>query len=298
MSSVNISAILTTQRARNFTARAIVDVPHPFLKWAGGKRQLLAQLHPFLPRTFHRYIEPFIGGGALFFYLLPEQAILMDNNPELINCYQVIQTAVEPLINHLCQHRNESAYFYSIRALDRAPNYHTLSPVERASRTIYLNRCCYNGLYRVNSHGYFNVPFGRYNNPQFCDAVNLRAVHQVLQHTDIRLASFQECLNIAQKDDFLYFDPPYVPLSKSSSFTSYTADNFDLAAQQELYEVFRALDQRGCLLLLSNSFNETVLDLYRKYSCYTVEATRIVNSKASGRGKIKEILITNYNIKP
>jgi len=164
-----------------------VDIPKPFMKWAGGKRQLISQIDPYIPHKFNKYIEPFVGGGALFFYLLPKDAILIDNNPFLVNCYNTIKNNVHQLIEELKHHKNESEYFYNVRSVDRTPNFLEWTDVQKASRSIFLNRCCYNGLFRVNSKGFFNVPFGKYKNPKFLDEKNLLAVHSVLQNVEILL---------------------------------------------------------------------------------------------------------------
>jgi len=283
------------KRRQNKKVKKIVGVPHPFIKWAGGKKQLLEQINKYLPKNFNKYLEPFIGGGALFFYLLPNKAILIDNNEELINCYRVIQNKIGELIISLKKHKNEKDYFYKIRSIDRNPvEFKKLSDVERASRTIYLNKCCFNGLYRVNSKGEFNVPFGKYENPKFCDEQNLLAVNTVLKDVQIINGDFKECLELAEKDDFIYFDPPYQPISTTANFTSYTKENFNKEDQVRLFKVYKELDNRGCKVMLSNSYNEFILDLYKKYDLKTVYARRAINSDASGRGQIKEVLIINY----
>ncbi len=293
----NKNTFRVRKRAINEKYKTIVGVPHPFVKWAGGKRQLLSQFSTYLPKKFKKYIEPFVGGGALFFYLIPERAILIDDNWELINSYRVIQKKVDELITLLENHKNESEYYYKIRNVDRIfEEFKKWSDVERASRTIYLNRCCYNGLYRVNSSGYFNVPFGKYKNPKFCDSTNLKAVNQVLQDTEIINASFETCLNYAEKDDFIYLDPPYQPLTKTANFTGYTKNGFSETSQYRLNEVYRALDGIGCKVMLSNSYNEFILDLYQDFKVITVEAKRAINSNAARRGEIKEIIILNYDV--
>lgn len=282
------------KRRQNKKVKKIVGVPHPFIKWAGGKKQLLEQINKYLPKNFNKYLEPFIGGGALFFYLLPNKAILIDNNEELINCYRVIQNKIGELIISLKKHKNEKDYFYKIRSIDRNPvEFKKLSDVERASRTIYLNKCCFNGLYRVNSKGEFNVPFGKYENPKFCDEQNLLAVNTVLKDVQIINGDFKECLELAEKDDFIYFDPPYQPISTTANFTSYTKENFNKKDQVRLFKVYEELDNRGCKVMLSNSYNDFILDLYKKYDLKTVYARRAINSDASGRGQIKEVLIIN-----
>ena len=268
--------------------------PHPFLKWAGGKRQLISQMDKFFPKNYNKYIEPFIGGGAVFFHLLPENSIISDNNPDLINCYNVIKEDVEGLIKSLKKHKYEKDYYYEIRALDRDQNaYADLSDVEKASRSIYLNKTGYNGLYRVNSKGLFNVPFGRHKNPKICDEENLRKVSQVLKNVKIHLGSFEICLDFAKKGDLLYLDPPYFPLSDTALFTSYTKDIFDKSSQLKLFDVFKELNERGCYVLLSNSYSEFIIELYKEFKIITLKAKRNINSNSQKRGLINEVLILN-----
>ena len=290
------SKFIDVKRNKNKKAKTIVENPHPFLKWAGGKRQLLSQIDLYIPKSFNKYIEPFVGGGALFFYLLPKNAILNDINQDLINTYRVIKENVSELITSLKKHKNEEEYFYKIRSVDRnLDEFKTWSDVEKASRIIYLNRCCYNGLYRVNSKGYFNAPFGKYKNPKICNEENLKLVHKVLKDVKLMNTSFELCLNYAKKDDFIYFDPPYVPISESANFTSYTKSSFKKEDQIKLFNVFKELDQKGCKLLLSNSYNEFILKLYKNYQINIVYAKRAINSNPDKRGEIKEILIINNN---
>ncbi len=270
-------------------------MPHPFLKWAGGKRQLIFQMDQYFPKDFNKYIEPFVGGGAIYFYLLPEYAILIDNNQDLINAYNVIKINVSRLIKSLKKHKNEKEYYYEIRKIDRNPEvFRDWSNIEKASRTIYMNRCCFNGLYRVNSKGEFNVPFGKYKNPKFCDKENLIAVSRALQNTNLVCNSFKRCLNFAQEGDFIYLDPPYVPISDSANFTSYTKDNFNKEDQIELYNVYKVLDERGCKVMLSNSYSDFIIDLYKEFRIKILKAKRAINSDASKRGAVKEVLILNY----
>jgi DNA adenine methylase len=272
-------------------------LPHPFVKWAGGKRQLIPQMAKYFPKEYNKYIEPFIGGGAIFFHLLPEISIISDNNPDLINCYKVIKEDVENLIRSLRKHRYEKNYYYEIRAFDRDPEkFAALSDVEKASRSIFLNKTGYNGLYRVNSKGFFNVPFGRHKNPKICDDVNLRSVSQALRNVEIHLGSFEICLDFAKQDDFVYLDPPYHPLSDTALFTSYTKSSFDKASQKKLFEVFKELDKRGCYVMLSNSYSEFILDLYKDYQIIILKAKRNINSNSLKRGLINEVLILNMEI--
>ncbi len=275
-------------------AKSSNDVPRPVLKWAGGKRQLLPQLAKYLPASFGTYIEPFVGGGALYFHLRPGRAVLIDTNPELANVYRVIKDDVNGLISSLKKHVNDSTYYYGVRNADRDPiAFKGWSDVERASRTIFMNRVCFNGLYRVNKKGEFNVPFGDYKDPVFCDEGNLLAVNQALQKATIVLGSFERCLDFAKRGDLVYMDPPYVPLSTTASFTSYTRDCFDEAAQKALLSVFQELDRRGCKVMLSNSYCDFILDLYKEYRIETIMAIRAINCVGAKRGKIKEVLVLN-----
>ncbi len=294
--------MLTLNLAKQFS----VEVPQqeasqkipctPFLKWVGGKRQLLPELLKRIPIKINRYYEPFIGGGALFFKYQPSSASISDLNPELINVYKVVQCEVEALIEDLKQHFYEEDYFYKIRDLDRSSDYLKLSPVQRASRLIFLNKTCFNGLYRVNSKGFFNTPFGRYSNPTILDAKNLRACSQVLKNVSISLASFDAIEDKITPKDFVYFDPPYVPLSTTSYFTSYDSEGFDLEMQNKLFELCERLHIRGVPFMLSNSCSTFVIEKYQKFQIELVSATRAINSKSSARGRIKEVIITNFHL--
>jgi DNA adenine methylase len=266
----------------------------PFLKWPGGKRQLLRELLRHMPKKYGRFFEPFVGGGALFFAVKPEYGYISDINPELINVYEVVQNDVEKLIESLRKHKNTERYFYQLRDIDLSEEYKHWGKVERASRLIYLNKTCFNGLYRMNSDGHFNVPYGFYKNPNIVDEQNLIACSALLKKTEIALASFEAVEKKARKGDFVYFDPPYVPLNKTSSFTKYYKDDFDLDAQFALRELCDRLDEKGVMFLLSNSYTDTVRELYKKYEVKIVRANRAINCKADGRGKINELIITNY----
>lgn len=266
----------------------------PFIKWVGGKGQLMEELHSRLPWKYKRYFEPFVGGGALLFSLQPEEAFIFDTSPELINTYRVIKNSVEQLIEELKPHIYDRDYYYKLRDIDRSEEFKSWSPVARAARFIYLNKTCFNGLYRVNSKGEFNVPFGRYNNPTILDADNLRACNEVLQKVEIHLNSFEEIEESLQDEDFVYFDPPYSPVSDTSNFTSYTATGFDLGMQRRLYDLCCRLDKRGIAFMLSNSAAPFVKELYSKFRVETVFAPRAVNSKADRRGMIPEVIVRNY----
>lgn len=267
----------------------------PFLKWAGGKKQLLPELLARIPEHFERYFEPFIGGGALFFALQPQKAVISDINPDLVNVYQVIQSNLGALIQDLKKHPYEKEYFYNLRNLDRSSSCQTWDPIQKASRFIYLNKTCFNGLYRVNSEGHFNTPFGSYKNPTIVDEMNLRACSQALQGVEISVGCFNSVLEKAQKNDFIYFDPPYLPLTDTANFTAYSRDGFDLEMQIKLRDLCLDLDQRGIKFMASNSSAPLILDLYQDFSIELVDATRAINSKVDLRGKIKEVIITNYS---
>ena len=267
---------------------------YPIVKWVGGKRQLMYELEINMPKTYNRYFEPFIGGGALFFYLQPDNAYISDMNEELINLYQVVRDNVDELITDLQKHDISKEYFMEIRNIDRTEEYQNWSNIQKASRFIYLNRTCFNGMYRVNSKGEFNVPFGHYKNPRILDENNLINCSNLLQRTEIKHADFSEILKKVKKGDFVYFDPPYVPLSETSSFTSYTKDGFDMDMQLSLRDVCDELDSMGVKFLLSNSDTQFVNELYENYNIKKVFASRQINAKADGRGKITEVLVRNY----
>lgn len=267
---------------------------YPIVKWVGGKRQLMFELLKNMPKSYNRYFEPFIGGGALFFELQPQNGYISDMNEELINLYSVVRDNVYELIDDLNKHEVSKEYFLKIRNLDRTEKYNSLSDVKKASRFIYLNRTCFNGMYRVNSQGQFNVPFGNYKNPRIVDAENLMNCSKLLKNTEICYADFSEILNKVQKGDFVYFDPPYVPLNETSSFTSYTKDGFDLDMQFKLREVCDELDSMGVMFMLSNSDTKLVNELYSSYEIKKVFASRAINANGNGRGKITEVLVRNY----
>lgn len=266
----------------------------PFLKWVGGKGQLMAQLQPLLPsRTVRRYFEPFVGSAALFFALRPERATLSDVNAELVDCYRAVQTEVDGVIEALGAHRYEERAYYRVREQDPA----TLSLPERAARTIYLNKTGYNGLYRVNRAGRFNVPFGRYTNPGFASREsleNLRACSRALAGVELLLRDFGDVVRDAREGDLVYFDPPYVPLSDTSDFTAYVPGGFGPREQERLASVVDALSDRGVLVMLSNSDTPVVRDLYARYRIDVVKAARSINSRANRRGKVAEVVVRNY----
>ncbi|NES03068.1 MAG: DNA adenine methylase [Okeania sp. SIO2F4] len=282
------------------------SVVRPFLKWAGGKRQLLPELKKYINKKYlnkHTYYEPFIGGGALLFDLQLTRAVISDKNKELINCYEVVRDLLDELIEVLRKHQeqNSADYFYEIRDLDRSQKkYKNLSKVEKAARIIYLNKTCYNGLFRVNSQGQFNVPFGRYKKPNILDEAVLRAVSKYLNESEVKIlkGDFAKAVKDAQKGDVIYFDPPYDPVSDTASFTGYDVNGFNRDEQIRLKEVFDELTGKGCKVILSNSRTDFIMDLYQDYQdkIKTVRAARSINSKALKRGKVDEILVLNFPV--
>ncbi len=268
----------------------------PFLKWAGGKRQLLPAIKNHMPKKFSTYIEPFVGGGAVLFTLQPKKAVINDFNIQLINVYRVVRDEPDALIDDLKKHKNQPEYFYKIRALDRTGQFDKLSEVEKASRIIYLNKTCYNGLYRVNRSGEFNTPFGRYKKPNIINEPTIRAVSAYLKKNNIQIlnADFTEALKEIDRDSFVYFDPPYHPVSASSSFTGYMHDGFNKSEQERLKKTCDMLDKKGIRFLLSNSSTEFIRSLYANYTIKYVKANRFVNSIANKRGVIDEVLVKNY----
>jgi DNA adenine methylase len=267
--------------------------PRPFLKWAGGKRQLLPDLLARLPSQLGRYHEPFVGGGALFFALsgrgalTPSGARLSDINPELINAYQMVRDQVETLIYLLDSFRNEEEFFYRVRAQDPRG----LEPVQRAARLIYLNKTCFNGLFRENRRGHFNVPYGHYATPHFCAANELRAASRALRGTTIEVSPFSALAEVAKPGDFVYCDPPYAPVSRTASFTNYSSGGFDEDAQRQLADLIVDLGNRGVSVLLSNSAVPFTQTLYERCHVEQVLAKRAINSRGDRRGPVPELLV-------
>lgn len=261
-----------------------------FIKWVGSKRSILPQLMSRVPLTFHRYFEPMVGSGVLFLSLRPKQAVLADENPELITCYQIVRDQVESLIHALSQHRNTSDHYHRLRA--QVPS--TLDPVERAARFIFLNKTCYNGLYRVNRDGHFNVPYGRDARANFLDSDTLRRVSAQLQGVQLRCGDFAEACQDAARGDLLYFDPPY--LGASTSSIRYSRQGFSELAHRRLAALVRDLDRRGCLVMVSNSNLPLVHKLYLGYRIDIVHLRRTVNANAAGRAGWDELLIRNFDV--
>ena len=270
----------------------------PFLKWVGGKRQLMPEIRKMLPKGVANrpYYEPFIGGGALFFDLQPKRAIINDYNEELINVYTVIRDNPNELIEDLRKHENTAEYFYEIRAVDRQPLFAHLSKIQRASRIIYLNKTCYNGLYRVNNAGEFNSPFGKYKNPNIVNEPVIKAVSKYLNSPQIQISNgdYELILRDIPINSFVYLDPPYHPISESSNFTGYVQGGWNDGDQLRLRDVCNRLNDNGIKFLLSNSASDFIRDIYSGYNIHGVRANRAVNSNSSKRGQVDEFLICNY----
>ncbi len=272
----------------------------PFVKWAGGKRQIIDMLIKYAPREFNTYYEPFVGGGALFFELSPKKGVINDSNEELINIYKCLCNEDKfkkmcSVLNHYEKEHNEE-FYYKIRNKDRNKNaYNKLADYTKAARTIYLNKACFNGLYRVNSKNEFNVPFGKKNKVNTYDGSNLITVSNYLTLNNIKICNedFEKSVKTAKKGDFVYFDPPYD--SDTSTFNSYTEEGFGKEEQKRLAEVFKELDKKGVYVMLSNHNTVLVNELYKDYNIHVIEAKRNINSNGKKRGKVEEVIITNYN---
>jgi len=267
----------------------------PILKWAGGKGRLLSQLLPLLPpgAELMRHVEPFFGGGAMFFSRAPERALIADVNPALVRTYEAVRDDVEAVIARLgpLAKRHDKDSYYRVRARYNAAR---LSDAEHAATFLYLNKTCFNGLHRVNRKGEFNVPMGRYKNPRILDPDTLRAASEALAAAEIHCTGFEMLLEKARPGDFVYFDPPYEPVSDTASFTSYAQDGFARDDQTRLRDVFRALDRRGCKLMLSNSDVPFIRELYARWRIDTVAAARAINCNGNGRGLVSEVVVRNY----
>ena len=269
----------------------------PIVKWVGGKRQLLDEIIPLLPEKFTTYCEPFLGGGAVFFAVQPANAVVNDLNADLIAVYETVRDDVETLIASLKQHKNTEAYFYQIRDLDRNPEqYQAMSKIEKASRLLYLNKTCFNGLFRVNKSGKFNTSYGRYKNPDIVNEAGLRAASKFLNESKIEFCSgdFEQVLSRCPAGSFVYLDPPYDPVSNTANFTSYNKDGFSQNQQIRLKECCDELTNRKVKFMLSNSATDFIEDLYSGYDITIVKARRAVNANAAKRGAVDEVIIRNY----
>lgn len=271
----------------------------PFVKWAGGKRQIMKDIKKYIPDNYSTYYEPFVGGGAVFFELAPKKAVLNDYNKELMNVFECIKDEIrfEKMCNELNHHEanHSEEYYYKIRDLDRdKKKFNKLVDYKRAARTIYLNKACFNGLYRVNSKNEFNVPYGKKEKVNTYEGQNLGIVHCILNFNDIELLStdFEEAVKNAKKGDFIYFDPPYD--SDTSTFNSYTEDGFGKDEQVRLFALFEKLDKKGCYIMLSNHNTKLIRDLYKNYNINVIKAKRNINANGKKRGNVEEVLITNY----
>ena len=274
----------------------------PYLKWAGGKRQLLPEIKKHLPKDFNNYTyyEPFIGAGAVFFELQPQKAVINDSNEQLILTYKAIRDSAEALIMLLDNHQKNNCkeYFYETRNIDRnREKFHELTAIEKAARMIFLNKTCYNVLYRVNSHGYFNVPYGRYKNPAICEDSVLRQISNYLRTNEIYIVNndFEQAVSTADRNSFIYFDPPYHSQS-NSNFTGYQADGFRENDHERLCNTILKMTNRGVKCLLSNSDTQFIRKLYNYdfFELIPVQARRAINSSSAGRGNVNELLIKNW----
>jgi len=275
----------------------------PFLKWVGGKGRLLTELRKYYPKDFKNYFEPFVGGGAVFFDINTKRAYLNDINITLISTYKIIRDNKDEVIKilfnlekkyKLLNEEKRKDFYLKIRE-----KYNELESgiFEKSIYFLFLNKTCFNGMYRENSKGRFNVPFGKYKNPTIIDIDNIIKVSEFLKNVEFTSLSFEKAIYRAKKGDFIYFDPPYYPLNSTSNFTSYSVEGFIEKEQEKLKEIFDMLDRKGCYVMLSNSYNTYIKNLYSKYYKHEIMASRAINCKASSRGKIKEYIITNYKVK-
>lgn len=273
---------------------------HPFVKWAGGKTQLLDKIRALMPKEYNHYFEPFIGGGALFFNVAPKNFTINDFNSELVQAYKCFtsnddfKALVEKLDFYQENHSEEQ--YYQVRAMDKEEGFLNLPIYERAARMIYLNKSCFNGLYRVNSKGYFNVPSGKKETINCYEEANLNEIADFFSNSKFEILNgdFEKAVENAQKGDFVYFDPPYDTWEDKNSFTSYAKNPFGKDEQKRLAEVFKKLSDKGVFVMLSNHNTEYIRELYKDFNIHVVEAKRMINSKATGRGNVEEVLVTNY----
>ncbi len=263
----------------------------PFLKWAGGKTQLLPEIRSRIPTNFNRYIEPFLGGGAVFLSLAPQEAFLTDANEELINCFRMVRDYPEELLRSVAKFKISEKEYYKIRGLEPSK----LSCVYRAARFIYLNKTCFNGLYRVNKNGKFNVPFGKIKHCTLANPEIIFKANRVLKKSKLFVMDYLETLGkFAHRGDFIYLDPPYLPVGKFSDFKRYTKNFFYREDHERLAIICKELNQRGCKFLLSNSYHSFIISLYSSFKIEKVQANRFINCHGNKRGKIAELIITNY----
>jgi len=288
-------------KEKNKAKAIVVARPRPFLKWVGGKAKLVPELEKLYPKSFNKFYEPFVGGGAMFFSINPTSGHINDMNEILINAYKHVRDDLDTLIKELTLLHD---YYWEL------PNIETKKKLFMEKRTlfnsldndmfektvllIFLNKTCFNGMYRENSKGKFNVPFNNSERPPICDAINLRNVSNSLQKTKITHLPYEKAIKLAKEDDFVYFDPPYDPLNKTSGFTSYHASGFGKNDQEKLRDAFVHLAKKGCNVMLSNSNTPFINELYKDFKIHKISAARNINSVGSKRGKVTEVVVTNY----
>lgn len=266
----------------------------PFLRWLGGKRRILPEIKKRMPKSYKGYFEPFIGGGALFFAENPTHGYIGDFNPEVANTYNVIKHQPQALLNELATHENTEKYFYTLRNIDRGDEFKSLTDVQRAARFVYLNRTCFNGMCRMNRRGEFNMSYGYLKNPTISDEKTIWAAHDALRTLRVAHASFEEVLKLAKPGDFVYFDPPYVALSPTANFTSYTAGGFGIHEQRDLWRVCVKLHRKGVKWMVSNSHTPLTVNIWRAFHISTITAPRSNGANKAARRKVQEVLVTNY----
>jgi len=304
--NVTLNTIDRLRKAFNLSIGDLMDFNiseyklKPFVKWAGGKTQILLKIKELMPEKYNNYFEPFVGGGSLFFNIAPVRAVINDSNEDLILVYKCFkkQSDYEQLLNLLKEHemKHSKEYYYQIRDMDRLECYKNLSSVVRAARMVYLNKACFNGLYRVNSQGYYNVPSGQKNNVNTYNLDNMEHLRKYFSNNKISVMNkdFEKVALKAKRGDFVYFDPPYDTFTDKDTFTSYSKEPFDKEEQRRLARVYRQLDGRGVKVMLSNHNTEFINHLYEGFNIRVIDAKRIINSNAEGRGNVKEVIITNY----
>ena len=280
---------------------AINQKPRPFIKWAGGKTRVVNQILEFFPAEFDAYFEPFLGGGSLYFAIAPQKGNLNDMNHALISAYINIRDRCDALISELSRLQEE---YYQLPTLETKQTYYyerrneynglSLRSIRKSSLFIFLNKTCFNGMYRENTQGQYNIPFGKHMRPSICDVANLLAVSEVLKQINISCGSYELSLGNAKAGDFIYFDPPYAPINPTSKFTQYQAGGFTDKDQKKLRDLFRELSARGCYVMQSNSTAESIAELYSDFYINKITVARSINSTGTKRGKIEEVLITNY----
>jgi DNA adenine methylase len=277
----------------------LINKLKPILRWAGGKRQLLPELKKRMPREYNWYFEPFLGAGALFFELQPEKAVINDVNPELINLYQVIRDDPKTLLYWLETLPNDENQYYIIRSWERGETWCGVSPGLKAARTLYLNKTCFNGIYRLNKKGQFNTPYGKHKHDPDWEPELIYSISAYLNKSLVNIYStdFVDVVSTANEKDFIYFDPPYDPLTETANFTAYTVGDFNRSDQLRLYETFVNLTNRGVKCMLSNANTPFIMHLYRDFKIEEIAARRSINSNGAARGlSVCEVIITNYEV--